>query len=423
MLRRLALSIALAAGADPAAFPPSLTVDLDGDGKAETVSAVPGHGAVRIEVREAAGRKTAETKAPDADADVVRVTLMSAALGSVGSLLEVSASTDASECVSVWRYRDAKLARLPIRSASGQPLPDCGASGVWSYAWEHEAEGRPSVLVRERTLRSHQGVLRIREVFDFAGFSLDFAPKLSACEINGVPIPSWYPATLYTRAALERLYGRFDLASFRREPTLSILMDRERGVFALRFSGPGGEVLAPVDGYAALAGAVTLEARAGEKTAHVSVRLAADGSVPYEVRVEGLGPALDEVYAPAGSWRGGSRQVFPSAADELASEDLAGVWGDPNGENTTIAIEGSPPYRVRVGKELFALHLDPAGAAVDAILYPIEAGGHPWGLVLRGQNAVDRIPLDCSGQGADRRCNADGEAVRLRRIGALVNVR
>jgi hypothetical protein len=141
------------------------------------------------------------------------------------------------------------------------------------------------------------------------------------------------------------------------------------------------------------------------------------------VRVTGLGPPLDQVYAPAGSWRGGARRVFPTAADELAAENLAGVWGDSRGKNTTITVEGEPPYRVRMGTFLFAIDLQHVTAPTDALLLPTGDGGRPWGLVLRGPNAMDRIPFTCAGETAARTCRPDGDAETLRRIGARVNVR
>lgn len=422
---RVALVLGLAALAPREALAPSLTADLDGDGSVEIVTALSTRGTVRVEVRGEDGTKAADAKAPAPAAEVEHVTLTSAPLGSVGSLLEVSASADASKCVSIWRYRERTLKRLPIRGADGKDLPDCGLTGEWTDRWERESESRPSVLVRERTEKVAQGVFRIQDVYAFAAFSLDYDPKLSARQINGVPIPSWYGATLYTRAALEKLYGRFDLASLKSEPTLSILTDRERGVFALRFTGPGGEVVVPIDAFAATPASQTasVSGRVGGETAHVSIRLGGDGSIPYEARVEGLGPRLDQRYSPAGSWRGGARQVFLTAADEVVSEDLVGVWNGREGRRTMIAIEGAPPYRVRVGQASFTIDLEHATQPADLLLLPVDASGRPWGIVLQGPNAIDRIPLSCSGEGAGRACRADGEGERLRRIGALVNVR
>jgi hypothetical protein len=425
LLASLALILGLA-GAQTSSLAPSLSVDLDGDGIAETVAADSGRGFIRLQVHGANGKKTAETRAPAPASDIVNVALTSASLGSAGSLLEVSASTDASDCHTVWRYRADALERLPIRDAGGRELPDCSAAGEWNDRWEREVEGRPPVYVRERTESVAGGIFRKKSVFAFAGFSLDFDPNLSVSEINGVPIPSWYHAVLYTSAALETLYSRFDLAALKPEPTLTIETDRERGVFALRWRGPAGETVASVEAYAAGSeGTAILGARAATKTAHVNVRLGGDGNVPVEVRVTGLGPALDRIYAPAGSWRGRARMVFPTAADELVSEDLAGVWNDERGQNVSIEVEGAPPYRVRIGSETFTPDMERALPPADLLLLPAGASGRPWGLTLRGPNALQRIPFSCSGEGQDaaRSCRAEGKAETLRRVGARVNAR
>jgi hypothetical protein len=332
------------------------------------------------------------------------------------------ASTDASECVSVWRFKDGALARLPIRGAAGTPLPDCGRPGEWTRTWEREAEGRPSALARERTEKVDGGVLRVREVFAFAGFSLDEDARRSGSEINGVPIPSWYRAIFYARPALEILYSRFELARMRPQPTLSIEADRERGVFALRFTAPGQEFTAPVESCEVQKPKAILGARVEGNSVRASVRLGGDGSVPYEIEVEGLGAPFDQVYAPAGSWRGEARKIFPTAADEIAAEDLAGFWLDPAGKNTAIGIEGAAPHRLRFGKELYAMDMARARPPLDLLLLPAETSGRPWGIVLRGPNVLERVPLTCTGPGtAD--CRAEGPAEKLRRLGARMNLR
>jgi hypothetical protein len=402
---------------------PSLTADLDGDGASETVTAVPSRGSVRLEVRGGDGHKHTDAKAPSPEGSVVPVTLTSGPLGSAGALVEVVAATDASECRTIWRYRDGRLTRLPIRDASGRALPDCAAPAGWAASWAPEGGGRPAAWVRERTRPVDAGTLRTREVYAFAGFSLDFDAARSSADVAGIPIPAWYAATLYSRAALETLYGRFRLDDMRREPTLRIAADRARGIFELRFSGPGGTLVAPVDAYAAAGGTVTVAARAGERTAHVSIRMGGDGTVPYEATVTGLGPEWDRSYAPAGTWRGAARQVFPSAADELAADDFVGTWGDRSGRNTPFAIEGAPPYRLRIGPTAYAIDLEGATPPFDALLFPVEGGGQPWGLILKGPNGLDRVPLACPGQPPRPPCRADGEAETLRRIGARLNVR
>jgi hypothetical protein len=414
-----AILLILGLAAEPLA--PSLAVDLDGDGKEETVTAAAGRGAVRLEVRDASGRKRADAKAPAPSGDVVHVVLTAGPIGSAGSLLAVDASTDASECVSIWRFKDRALTRLPVRGADGKDLPDCGSPGAWKYGWDQAADGRPSAFVRERTEPVADGTLRTRETFAFAGFSLDEDERRSSWEINGVPIPSWYRAILYSRPSLDMLYSRFDLSRMRSEPTLSIETDRRRGVFALRFTGPAGELVAPVTSYAAEPGAATLGARVGEKTVSVSVHLTSSGTIPYEVLVQGLGAPLDQSYAPAGTRRGRSRQVYPTAADEVASEDLSGFW-DASGTHVTIVIEGTLPYRVRIGPDAYALDATHAKKPIDLLLLPVEGAGKPWGIVLRGPNAIERIPLTCGTDAAAADCQAEGPGQILRRLGARVNI-
>jgi len=414
------LALGLAVVPQTAIAPASVSADLDGDGTAETVTASPSRGGIRVQVSDARGRRIGEARAPSPAGDVVPFTLTTAPIGSAGALLEVTASTDASECVSIWRLRDRALASVPIRDASGRALPDCEAPG-WTWRWESEA-GKPSELVRERSQKVDGGTLVTREAFAFAGFSLDAVPARSGGEINGVPIPAWYPETLFTRTSLETLYNRFGLDAMRREPELSIETDAARGVFVLRFRSGGTELVAPVDTYAVSGGDATLAARAGEKTAHVTLHLSGSGlSVPLEARVEGLGAPYDQRYAPAGSWRGGARQVYRSAADELASEQLTGMWISPKGERTSMAVEGDGPYRIRSGSSVLVPDVAGAAAPVDLLLRPAGGSGAGWAVTLRGPNAMDLVP--CRFESADSPCAAGGPPETLRRVGARVNVR
>jgi hypothetical protein len=413
-----AFALVLALAGDP--LSPTLAVDLDGDGTPETVTAAASRGDVRLEVRDAGGKKLGSAKAPAPAGDVVQVALTSGILGSPGALIEVLASTDASECVSVWRWKDRALARIPVRDAGGKPLPDCGRPGEWTWSWQREAEDRPASFVRERTAQVEAGTLRIWEVFAFAGFSLDADAQRSGAEINGVPIPSWYPATFYARPALEILYGRFDLSRMRAHPTAVIEADPRRGVFALRVAGPDGERTIPIEASTAHRGEAILTAGPDGKTLRATVSLGGDGSVPYELEVAGLGPPFDQIYAPAGGWRGESRSLFLSAVDELAAKDLAGTWLDPSGKTVVIATEGSPPYRVRIDGALSTPVLAGAAPPLDVVLLPADPSGQAWGVILRGPNTLERVPLTCAGPDAAG-CRASGPGVKLRRLGARMN--
>ncbi len=415
------LGLALILGLAPEPLAPTLAADFDGDGAEETATVAPARGEVRVTIRSAAGRRLAEGKAPAPDAEVVHVALSSGSVGSAGALLEVVAATDASECVSVWRYKDRTLSRLPLVAAGGGEIPACAAPGEWTYRWDSGAEGRPAVLVRERTEKVEDGPLRRREVFAFAGFRLDEDAQGSTAEINGVPIPPWHDAVLYSKGALETLYSRFDLSRMRAEARLVIETDRARGVFALRFSGPDGGVRAPVDSYAVRGATATLGARAGDRTVHATVVLAGEKDFPIEAQVDGLGTPFDQTYAPAGIWHGRSQRIFLSAADEIAVQDLTGTWLDGKGGQYAVAVEGGAPYSVRFGDAVFAIDMERAGTAADLLLVPAGTSGTAWGIALRGPNAIDRIPFSCP-DGTGGTCRADGPAERLRRLGARVNV-
>ncbi len=413
----------------PESMSPRLSADLDGDGKSELIAASASRGAVTLTVDGGSAKRAITAKAPAPAEDVVRVSLTAAPLGTPGSLLEVSAATDASECLSVWRFHDGVLTRLPIRGAGGRALPDCapssgGGGGAWTHRWERPAADAPSVLVRERTTEAPRGTLRSRETYAFAGFSLDLDAERSGADVNGVPIPAWYAARYYTQKGLQRLYARFDLPSFRALPSLAIESNRDQGIFNLRFRRGSEEVIAPVEAFSSVraAGTASIVARAGEKTVHAEVRLGGDGSVPYQVRVDGLDPELDQLYGPAGAWEGRARRVFPSAADETAAEYLAGDWRTPDGGKITMGPDGAPPYRVRVEQRLFTLDFDHAPRGADLTLLPTDGSRRGWGLLLGGPNGVDRLPLDCEPGADGSACRSGGSPERLRRIGARINV-
>jgi hypothetical protein len=415
------------AGVDPSTARPSVAADLDGDGAVETIMATPSPDGVRLEVRDAAGRARASAVAAAPGSGTVTAVLAAAPIGSAGALVELTARAGSSECRTVWRYRDGRLTRLPLRDAGGQELPDCAGADGWTYRWEDGGAGRPSILVRETVENTATESFRRREAFAFAGFSLDYDPAHSSSEINGVPIPSWYPAILYTRGALETLYGRFDLAAMRSEPTLKFEADRRRGIFRIRFGSPAGEVTASVGAYDEESGTATLTATVGEQTGRISVSLAGEKhDVPIEARVEGLRSDLDQQYAPAGSWRGGSRHVFESAADEIASEDLAGSWNDPRGRAVLISLDGAVPYRVRMGADTFSVDMNNARPPADLLLRSVKRGGPVWGVSLRGPNAIERTPYRCGDTAPDAArtsdCAPDGAGEVLRRIGARINV-
>src|SRR5262249_26443087 len=143
------------------------------------------------------------------------------------------------------RFKDRALTRLPLQQA-GRQLPDCAPAEGWTLQWERPAEDAPSIVVRQRTRETPQGPHEEREVYAFTGFALELDPARSSARIGRVVIPTWSPATLYTRDALEVLKSRFDLTRFRAAPRLTIETDPPKGVFAFHFKDNSGELVAPV---------------------------------------------------------------------------------------------------------------------------------------------------------------------------------
>ena len=398
---------------------PSLAADLDGDGREETVKAAAGRGTVRLTVEDASGRR-ADAKAPAPKSDVVRVALSAGSLGSAGALLLVDAASDSGDCVSVWRLRNGRLDRVPIHETGGKDAPDCGAAGTWSWSWKSPGEGRPAALVRERSEATPRGAFAVREAFAFAGFSLEPDAALSRSEIAGIVIPAWYDAVLYSTGALEVLYARYDLSRIRPDPTLRIVADRARGVFAARFTSPEAELDLPVVAVETSGRLTTLETRSGGKSARLVVHLGgADDAAPMWVEVAGLGAPFDQVYGPAGSLHGRAAKIFPSIDDELASEALAATWVDPRGGQSTLELAGDPPYRLRINGDVYTIDRARAAKPVDIVLAPEGGRGRVWGLTLLGKNVLERTPLVCPPAAGP--CRPDGAPERLRRLGARAN--
>jgi hypothetical protein len=382
------------------------------------VTAAPGRGVVRLTLKDATGRH-ADAKAPAPKSDVVRVALSAGTLGSAGALLLVEAAADSGDCVSVWRLRGDRLERVPIHDA-GREAPDCFAAAAWKWEWKTSGEGRPAVLVRERSETAPQGTLVVREAFAFAGFSLEPDAALSRRAIAGVEIPAWYDAVLYTGTALEALYSRFDLSRLRPEPTLRIVADRSRGAFAVRFAAPEADVELPVTASETSGKTVRLDARSGEKSARLSVHLGGVGdAIPMWVEVSGLGAPFDQVYGPAGSLHGRATKVWASADDELASEELVSVWVDAQGGQSTLELAGDSPYRMRINGDVYSIDRARAEKPIDLVLAPESGKGRAWGITLRGKNVLERTPLACPAGGGP--CRPDGAPERLRRLGARAN--
>jgi len=417
-------AIALLAAAASAAQPASLTADLDGDGKPETATARVQGKSVRVEISDAKGKRraAAEAPAPAAPAERVAVALSGGELGSTGVLLEVSASTAAARCHSVFRYRDGSLTRLPMRQGS-RTLPDCGPDEGWTVRWERPVENAPSVLVRERTRPAAEGPLHQREVFAFTGFALDLDEARSSAELGSLAIPAWNEAVLNTKSALEVLMSRYDFTKYRSAPRLTIETDRERGVFALHFKDKEDELAAPIvaSGPGPEPGEIALSFRAGEKPASVRVRV--KDRVVTEVIVSGLAPRWDAVYSPANRFTGGQIEIFARAEDEVASDMLVGLWTSERGEQFAVNLAPGALGVVEMRKAQLEVLLDAVPSGSDVLLVPRDGSRPAWALALRGGNGLARLPVRCEGDRGAWNCDPAGPPEVFHRVGGRVNAR
>ncbi len=398
----------------------SAAADFSGAGTIETATARAGGKSVRLEITSASGKRIAKADAPSPGRGV-EVLLSVGSLRSSGALLEVSASAGGKICRSVWRLRDGALARLPIRDGSGE-VADCETAGEWRSRWE-SAEGEPARYVRERTRDATQGVLVETRVFVFAGFALDPDPGRSVARINGIEIPEWPDAMLYRKSDLEALNRRFGLEVLRQSPRVRFETSRQAGVFAVRLTGAAGDALLPVTGSKSLEGDEPgVELSAGDPPVAVRVFLAR-GAIPWEAVVRGAGAARDGAYAPAAHRSFERIQVFRDAEHELAAEALPGVWAGPTGQRMAVeAIPGTADIRLGGAEAALSLALAPEGA--DLLLVPRDGSLPRWALVLRGPNALSRLPVLCGqarSDGPDCRISGAGEA--WRRAGSQLNVR
>jgi hypothetical protein len=422
----LASSLAAASRSSPAP-PASLAIDLDGDGTPERVSAVAKRRAARVEVRSAASGKVvarADVPVPGAKTDgVPEITLSAGSLGSAGALLEVVAVSGAQECRSVWRLREKSLLRVPL--ASSPTAPDCGTRGEWTYGWDQPAADAPAEYRRERTRETGLGPHRKVESFRYAGFRLEIDPSRSTSEIRGVRIPSWYAATLYQRSALDGLYAHYDLSALKKSPRLRFVTDLEQGVFAVRLLSSAGERMLPVTKLERGEEPNEILLTLGSSGAAVRARVALAGKpgVPGEVTLQGAGLDADVLYTPATLITDGALRVFATAEDALVSTSLVGSWSGHNAENVTMTLASSDPVLLGIGNLQFAVDVDRAPEGIDALFVP-KAGGAPTsGLILRGPNSIERVPLRCETSAPPFGCHPSGPPEVLRRVGGRVNAR
>jgi len=422
------LASPLAAASPSSSTPPaSLSIDLDGDGAPEQVSAVAKRRAARVEVRSAASGKVvarADVPVPSAKTDgVPEITLSAGSLGSAGALLEVIAASGAQECRSVLRLREKSLLRVPL--ASSPPAADCGPRGEWSYGWEQPAADAPAEYRRERTRETGLGPHRKVESFRYAGFRLEIDPSRSTSEIRGVRIPSWYAATLYQRSALDGLYAHYDLSALKKSPRLRFVTDSEQGVFAVRLLSSAGERILPVTKLerGEEPNEVLLTLGSSEPAVRARVALAGKPGVPGEVILQGAGSNADVLYTPATLITDGALHVFATAEDALVSTSLVGSWSGKNAEKVTMTLASNDPVLLGIGNLQFAVDVDRAPEGIDALFVP-KAGGAPTsGLILRGRNSIERVPVRCETAAPPFGCHPSGPPEVLRRLGGRVNAR
>ena len=421
----LAGSLALST-ASPALPPASLEIDLDGDGAVEQVSVVAGRRKARIEVRQTGAGKTiarADVPVPKEKGDgIPQIALSAGSLGSAGSLVEVAAVSGNRECRSVWRLRDRALLQVPI---SSREWTDCAAKGEWSYGWDRPSDDAPAGYRRERTVETGLGPHRKVEVLRYAGFRLEPDASRWVSEVRGIAIPSWYAATLYRRSALDGLYARFDLSELKRGPRLRIVTDPDRGVFSVSIQTAAGERTLPVTKLerGAEANEVLLTLGSSNPLVIARIGLAGKTGVPGEVTLRGAGPEADALYTPATLFANEVLRVFATAEDALISTSLVGSWSGPNGEPLQMTLASSDPAVVAIGKAQFGVEIGRAPDGIDALLIP-KAGGPPAaGLILRGPNSLERVPVRCEGASTPFQCRPDGPAEVFRRIGGRINAR
>jgi hypothetical protein len=422
MLTALLLTAPLLAAT--AAAPASLSVDLDGKGARESVSAVAGKRGVSVTVRSAEGKTIASAEAPAPKSGAGDVRLAAGSLGSSGALLEVVVtSATKEECRSVWRLSGASLLRVPVSSGE-RDLPDCGHVDDWTWSWEQPSPAEPARYRRERRRETPNGALRQVESFRYVGFKLEHDPERSVAEIRGLTIPSWFDATLYPKSALENLYTRFDLAPLKEAPRLVWRTDPSAGVFDLEVELGGKRETMPVVGLSKGADRnerlLTVRSSRGDR--QVRMTLAGDSSSPGETVLANFDETLDGFYTPAMRIVEGGLRIFQSASDELGSNGLAGTWTGGKGETMAVTIASADPLRLQIGKGKYRVEIDAAPAGFDALLVSSD-GAPPLGVRLRGPNALERVPVRCTGSGAARQCKPAGPADRLHRVGARLNAR
>jgi len=402
--------------------PASLRADLDGEGAIETITAVPRGKELRIEVADIRGARLARVDTAPRSSAAARVTISGGSLGGSGELVEiVRQNADGSEeCRSLWRYRDRTLSPVPITGRLG-PLPECGKPEGWEYRWE-ASENAPAEYVRERTRTVADGSHHQKESYRYAGFRAEFDAARSVAQINGVEIPSWSMATLYPRTAAERVTLRYDLSLLRQSPRLRFETDPEKGVFAATISRPAGAERLPVTSIAQgdEENSMVLTLGSGPRSGRATVRLSADGKLPIEAHLSGLGEDVAGTFAVMTAPRGQGFEAYLTAEEELALHALPGRWDARDGERLEVQIVSISPTILRIGSSEFALDTARAPAGTDILLVPRSDTNTAMAITLRGPDIFARTKVSC---GPRTPCRTEGDSKLFRRLGSALVVR
>ena len=88
-----------------------------------------------------------------------------------------------------------------------------------------------------------------------------------------------------------------------------------------------------------------------------------------------------------------------------------------------MTLASNDPVLVGIGKLQFAVDVDRAPDGIDALFVP-KAGGAPTaGLILRGPDSIERVPVRCETAAPPFGCHPAGPPEVLRRVGGRINAR
>jgi hypothetical protein len=395
----------------------SVTGDLDGSGVPSTARVVAAGRAAEVEISDVSGRRLAASPLALAAERASSAALSTGSLGSAGALLEVAyPGGPGITCRRVFRFREGRLAALPIRGPAG-PLPDCD-DAAWVSRWEKPVSDAPAVWVRERSLATPEGMERDVETYAFAGFELALDAPSSRREIRGVPIPAWPVVVFYPRPELSQtLYSRLDVARLRSRPRVRIVASQAEHRFDVRVVRGSEEMVFPVC-RAVRSGEdeVRLTAEAGGRTVRVRLEMGGAGEkLPVEAGVGGVGPDVDGFYVPVTRFHGEALQVYPSAEDELAVEALSGQWSGRAPGVTPVSVVSGFPAVLRFGAREVTLSIARAPEGADLLLVPVDGSPPDTAVRLIGPDRIARLPVACEGE---RGCRVTGGPETLRRVGS-----